>query len=237
MPTLENVTEYLPHRHETRYEIPQSLAEKALQLFSTHFEQEKHSNEWTRTLYFTAMDFAAPTGQVIRARRYDENPLGDVLDLSLDEDWYMELKAGSGHKSRRKMPLGEILLTTSYPEAYSITDHLPHASTGITSAPQLPVAATESLRTHFVDDSTRITVDQNMRYFGFEWGSLTGYAIGQNPTAKIETKKFSEQNGEILTNDTAHNKLLAQLGAAALPEGTQEATLRRFYKEFLQNHA
>lgn len=237
MPNLESDTEYLPHRHEIRYEISHSLAKKALQLFSTHFDQEKYPNEWTRTLHFTAMDLATSSGQFVRARRYDRDSLGESIDLSLEEDWYMEIKADSGHKSRKKMPLGEILLATSYPEFHSITDHIPLASASIASTPKLPVAATESLRTHFIDESTRITVDQNLRYFGFKWGDLNGQAIGQNPTTKIEVKKFSGQDSKTSTNDTSFNELLAQLSATLLHDGAQEATLRCLYGEFLKNHA
>jgi len=233
-----NLIEHLPQRHETRFELPIHLAAKAIELLSLRYTEQPHDAEWTQTLYFADRYLNVPSDKVVRARKYTKSPLGDTLNLSLEDDWLFELKDESGHKSRKNISLEEILLTTSYPEIYTLADHFPHTSALDTTKPFLPIAATQSRRKHFIVENVRITLDQDLDYYGFDWGNLSGKKIGQKQLAKVETKEFIAPSADTNddTNLTNIHEFLASLGAEPMADKAQEKELRKLYGEFLKNH-
>ncbi len=233
-----NLIEHLPQRHETRFELPIHLAAKAIELLSLRYTEQPHDAEWTQTLYLADRYLNVPTDKVVRARKYAQLPLSQMMNLSLDDDWLFELKDESGHKSRVNVSLEEMLLTTSYPEMYTITDYFPHTSALDNDKPLLPIAATQSHRKHFIGDNTRITVDQNLDYYGFDWGDLSGEKIGQKQSVKIETKEFIMPNADSSDNASVAtiHEILTSLGAEPMADKSQEKELRKLYGEFLKNH-
>ena len=100
----------------------------------------------------------------------------------------------------------------------------------IIAVPVGVVAATEWIRTHFVDPNDsglRITLDSSKRYYGFMWGQSQGELMGVVDGLFVELKQETSQNRIDV------RKLLGDVPYTVIDDKWHEAQMREMYGKYM----
>jgi len=181
-------------RKEDRFFVDASKISSFIQGILAFSEEKEFKTNFNRTVYFNNDEHEVPFEVSIKARKYDETPLGSQFVLDPGEKWIFELKSDIKsenqrlrHKERKDTNIEQIV-----EEINSIFD---------VSAPLKPYTADDYRRRHFqIEGDFRITVDDMVRYYFFENGfraEQTGseensIAEIKVPVEKLDSAEYKE---------------------------------------------
>ena len=222
----------LPPREESRFKLESAYSERLHSLLGTCFAHEAFPNPVTETAHLASQTLTTPNSY-LRLRRYVPALNAQELVLDPDEQWFFEHKTLTGLKARVGQSLGTILLGTSYPELDAFISTFPNVNKVIQEfgQPLMPVIATQSVRTHYGAPGSRVTVDEQLSYFGFTWGSLHAPRLGISPAIKVELKVEQPELGSNAVEE--FNNICGLLQGAPFEDGEVARDMSTMYQQFL----
>ena len=175
------------------------------------------------------------SGGYIRIRRYipKDRVSQDSINLSPEDKWFLEVKLPTGEKERIQRTYGEIENLLDPVSRQILAEQFPVGAILLQGFENqlVPIVANQSLRRHFSSAQyrSRVTVDSDMRYYGFRLGQLKGTLMGKIYGFRLEIKTPVGFENEL----PAIQKILGISQAEPLPENWHEDLLRKLYSEFL----
>lgn len=218
-------------RDETRYIIgSENSGQLVTHLLNSGYAPLEYVRQGVQTLYFTTAKFEKPSSGYLRARRYKLFPSIRTIALDDDTEWNLEQKDTDGQKQRISLPYSEIKALLADPQRRESLTEAFTPLRRISAEPVGIVAATEWVRTHFVDPTysgLRITLDSSKRYYGFMWGQSEGELMGVVDGLFVELKQETSQNGIDV------RKLLGDVPYTVIDDKWHEAQMREMYGKYI----
>jgi hypothetical protein len=218
-------------RDEKRYIVgAENSGQLVTHLLNNGYAPLEYVRQVVQTLYFTTAKFKKPSSGYLRARRYKLFPSIGTIALDDDTEWNLEQKDTDGQKQRISLPYRVIRELLADPRRRELTSASFTPFRRLVTEPVGIVAATEWVRTHFVnptDSGLRITLDSSKRYYGFMWGQSEGELMGVVDELFVEIKQETSQNGIDV------RKLLGDVSYTVIDDNWHEAQMREMYRKYI----